>query len=328
MTVRIERIQFRNFRVLRDAELPLGPLTIIVGPNGSGKSTVWEALWYAQLGQTHRELPQAADVSHGAPDDLQVTLVFHDGSESTVRTLTSQRWTPLQPSESGAAIAGFTAALTRFEFDPTRMTGPCPLRAHETLDTRGSNLAGVLDRLRDEHPERFEALNEELPRWFPEFDRVLFETPHDGHRSFALRSRRSRARVPASSLSAGTRSALCLLALAHLADPPSLAFIEEPDAGVHPRLLQQIKDALVRLAYPRENGIDREPCQVIATTHSPYLLDLFRDHLDQVVISSRDASGATFQRLSEYPHVEEILGSGSLGEAWFTGILGGVPLEA
>jgi AAA15 family ATPase/GTPase len=40
----IESIEFRNFKILRDTTLPLGPCTILVGPNGSGKSTVLEGL--------------------------------------------------------------------------------------------------------------------------------------------------------------------------------------------------------------------------------------------------------------------------------------------
>src|SRR5262245_29849006 len=42
--VMIESVQFKNFKVLRDAELPLGRFTLIVGPNGSGKSTALQAL--------------------------------------------------------------------------------------------------------------------------------------------------------------------------------------------------------------------------------------------------------------------------------------------
>ena len=40
----IELMQFRNFKVLRDTQLPLSRFTLIVGPNGSGKSTVMQAL--------------------------------------------------------------------------------------------------------------------------------------------------------------------------------------------------------------------------------------------------------------------------------------------
>jgi ABC-type branched-subunit amino acid transport system ATPase component len=42
--MRIQSIRFRNVKLLRDATLPLEPLTVIVGPNNSGKTTVLEAL--------------------------------------------------------------------------------------------------------------------------------------------------------------------------------------------------------------------------------------------------------------------------------------------
>ncbi len=35
----IESIKYENFKILRDATLPLSPFTLIIGPNGSVKST-------------------------------------------------------------------------------------------------------------------------------------------------------------------------------------------------------------------------------------------------------------------------------------------------
>src|SRR5882724_9271973 len=40
----IEWIEFKNFKVLRNAKLPLGRFTLIVGANGSGKSTALYAV--------------------------------------------------------------------------------------------------------------------------------------------------------------------------------------------------------------------------------------------------------------------------------------------
>ena len=40
----ITKLRVRNFRSIRDAELELGPLTVIVGPNASGKSNLIDAL--------------------------------------------------------------------------------------------------------------------------------------------------------------------------------------------------------------------------------------------------------------------------------------------
>ncbi|MGD2108713.1 MAG: AAA family ATPase [Phycisphaerae bacterium] len=196
-----------------------------------------------------------------------------------------------------------------------------------TLDENGGKLAGVLDRLRDEHPERFEALNGELQEWLPEFDRVLFETPAQGSRSIALRVSGIQARIPAQELSQGTLLALAMLTIAYLPDAPPFVGFEEPDRGIHPRLLRDVRDALYRLAYPENYGEQRDPVQVVATTHSPYFVDLFSEHPEEIVIAEKIGNEATFRRLVDLPNFEEILEDAHLGEAWYTGILGGVPTE-
>ena len=128
------------------------------------------------------------------------------------------------------------------------------------LANTGANLAGVLDRLRDKNPERFEALNEQLGLWIPEFNRILFETPSVGQRSIALRTREGNHTIQANNLSQGTLIALALLTLAYLPDPPSIVCLEEPDRGLHPRLLRDVRDALYRLAYPEGSQVEARAC--------------------------------------------------------------------
>lgn len=338
----IESVHFKNFKVLRDATLPLQRLTLIVGPNGSGKSTAIQGL----LAIANRYLPVSRELwPVGAPEtpggETQVTaqLGERDGF-AVVRWRASRagtaRWA--EPTRRTNLQADLLATRTRdalrrlestraYFFQSKPMAAPAELEPEVELAEDGRNLAVVLDRIRDEAPERFEALNAELGRWLPEFDRVLFETPSPGHRSFALRTRAEQRPVQARNLSDGTLLALAMLCLAYTPDPPPVVCFEEPDHGLHPRLMRDVRDALHRLAYPENFGETREPVQVIATTHSPILLDLFRDHPEEVVIANKVGTEATFQRLSDIPNFEEILGECSLGDAWYTGILGGVPTE-
>ena len=48
---------------------------------------------------------------------------------------------------------------------------------------------------------------------------------------------------------------------------------------------------------------------------------------DRSAIERIHAMRATFARLSDLPDADEILAGGSLGDIWFSGILGGVPEE-
>jgi len=42
----ITRLQVRNFKSLRDIDIELGPLNVLVGPNMSGKSNILDALHF------------------------------------------------------------------------------------------------------------------------------------------------------------------------------------------------------------------------------------------------------------------------------------------
>ena len=215
-----------------------------------------------------------------------------------------------------------------FSLDANAISQAVRLEPQMVLSSTGANLAGVLDRLRDQSPERFEALNEQLGKWIPEFDKILFETLDQGKRSLALRTREGRHSIKAQNLSQGTLIALALLTIAYLPEPPSIVCLEEPDHGLHPRLLRDVRDALYRLAYPEGSNEKRDPVQVIATTHNPYFLDLFREHPDEIVIAEKVGLEGKFSRLSDRSDLEEILGDAPLSEVWYSGVLGGVPAGA
>ena len=216
-----------------------------------------------------------------------------------------------------------------YSFDAARIEMNSMLQDQVELAESGERLAVVLDRLRDNYPERFKRINEAIANWLPEFDSILFDVPTEGARCVALRTKEGKHKIAAKYLSQGTLIGLALLTLAYLPQPPSLVLLEEPDRGLHPRLLRDVKDALYRLSFPEESGEDREPVQVVATTHSPYFLDLFRDHPEQIIVAEKKGNEATFSRLVDRTDLEGLLdGESPLGDLWYTGVLGGVPSDA
>jgi predicted ATPase len=339
----IKAIHFTNFKVLRSAILPLGRLTVVVGPNGSGKSTALQALQVlaARFGSSvpawrFEQLRSAGD-PFGDEAEVELAVEWQPPFEKLVSTA---KWTASSfngdvDHEFRVGTPPNTAHVQQamqlirdsrvFALSASAIAKPVLLRPDLTLGDDGSGLAGVLDNLRDTAPERFEQFNSELARWLPEFDRVLFETPQPGHRAIALRASGAGYRVGAGDLSQGTLLALTLLTVAHLSNPPRLIGFEEPERGLHPRLLRDVQDALFRLAYPENFGESRPPSQVVVTTHSPYLLDLFREYPEQVVIAEKTESGAHFSRLIDRKEIDEILRDTQLGDAWYSGVLGGVP---
>jgi predicted ATPase len=204
---------------------------------------------------------------------------------------------------------------------------PALVKSGVELTTTGGNLAGVLADRRTTHPEEFVRLTAELFRMLPEFDEMDFVTHADNRLELRLRLADGNEWITAENLSQGTLYVLAILVLSFDPAPPAIVCIEEVDRGVHPRMLREIRDLLYRLSYPSETGARRAPVQVIATTHSPYMLDLFRDHPEEVVITEKHGAAARFVRLDGRADLVGTLSSGSLGDLWFSGVIGGIPEE-
>lgn len=329
----IQAVTFSNFRVLRDARLPLGGFTLLVGPNGSGKSTAMLGLEAAARSGnfgfdrlvTHGERGPVVVMVHWVQHPAVWRVTWRPGRAGEPdRFLSEPGAPPLDETlwnEALLELRGFRI----YALDAAAIAAAVSVEPNIELRSNGAALAAVLDRLRDEAPDRFEALADEFSACIPEFDRILFETPSSGHKALALRTRRGHHRISGSDLSQGTLLALALLTLAHIPNPPPFICLEEPDRGIHPRLLRDLRDAMYRLAYPDQFGEERHPTQVVATTHSPYLLDLYREHPEEIVIAHRDPDGAHFERLSDRSELAEILRETHLGDAWYSGVLGGVP---
>jgi predicted ATPase len=329
----IESIEFKNFKALRDTTLPLSRFTLIVGPNGSGKSTALQAFSALRHpGLPHFRQYRSLGVANSSPiglcakwkepgNDYTIGVLWQHGFLPNAQFCASAQNTLLQETRPRSALN----RSRFFALESNEIVRQVSLQPQMELETSGANLAGVLDRLRDQSPERFKGLNEQLKIWIPEFDQVLFDTPSQGHRSIALRTHKGGHKIEADQLSQGTIIALTLLTIASLPEPPSIVCLEEPDHGLHPRLLRDVRDALYRLAYPDAAYEKLEPVQVIATTHNPYFLDLFREHPEEIVIAEKVGLDATFSRLSDRSDLEEILGDAPLSEVWYSGVLGGVP---
>ncbi len=344
----IESIEFINYKALRKTILPLAPFTLLLGPNGSGKTSVLQALeGIANIFPRPAGLPQRTakrfvpnpSVTTNDPNvGVEIKLRLCRGNRFVIATF---RWfsngpgkpqfkyedgTDLSPAEE-KDLQFWLGRMQVFALDFAAIAQPVPVNSGASLQPNGAGLAAVLDDLKDNQPERWDALLAELCRWLPEYDYILFDKPQQGSKGIVLRTKKGGHRIPAQELSQGTLVALALLTLAYLPDPPSVVGLEEIDRGLHPRLLRHLQDALYRLSNPESCGETRPPIQVIATTHSPYLLDMYREHPEEVVLARKEGLEVEMKRLTDIEHYEEILGDSPLSEVWYSGVLGGVSVK-
>ena len=328
----IASVAFRRFKALRNTQIGLGPFNLVIGPNGSGKTSLIDAL--IRLRQLAKFPPSFAADTKARSEGPEIQFGFSPPFESVGVKLSCVSETVcdfLQVTADDSTLwprlknSAFT--IQSYTFEHTALAAPSARDASPILASNGGHLATTLASWRGSSPERFAQFQSEVIRLFPEYSGVRVEDAGSDNVVLSLGLKGESNSVFAENLSQGTLYLLGILALSLSPSPGAVICIEEIDRGIHPRFLREVRDALYRLSYPDALGEKRAAVQVIATTQSPYMLDQFKDHPVVVVFLQKEGSASRFVRLCDLPYVKELLQEGSLGDLWYSGILGGVPAE-
>ena len=335
----IAAVHFRNFKALRSAAVRLAPFNLVLGPNGSGKTSLIQALLRLR---TLAALPavHAEDLKGQRPTGPQIEFHFNppfqnvrvtlgcNSAELVCNSLVVDHPVGLPGVALWGELRTQLQSIRAFLLDHYAMAGPTKREEGAELSSNGGNIAAVLAGWKEKQPTVFAALEQEFCRLMPEFSTLGFREVRGGRIELTAQlAQNGHEVIPADSLSQGTLYLLAILTLAFTPEPPAVVCLEEADRGMHPRSLREVRDALYRLSYPQDCGMDRAPVQVIATTHSPYLLDQFKEHPEEVVLASKHGREANFERLSDRADLMEMMKEAHLGDLWYSGILGGVPGE-
>jgi AAA domain, putative AbiEii toxin, Type IV TA system/AAA ATPase domain len=171
------------------------------------------------------------------------------------------------------------------------------------LGPEGKNVSGVLATIcEDEKAKR------SLVTWLnelsaSEIENLEFREFLDLGDVMAVFIERGGKRISVRSISDGTLHFLGTLLTLRTAEPGSLILIEEIEAGLHPsriRLLVEYLEAVIR----------ELEVQIIATTHSPVLLQwLSDDALRNAIVFGRvpDREGTVMRRLGDLPYFNEVV---------------------
>jgi len=193
------------------------------------------------------------------------------------------------------------------------------------MERSGFGLARCLDDILGYDRAAFDGLEDRFRRMFPEVVRIMlkpesaYRTPQDNPEQIDMLSRadgkgihfklKGGAEVAATQASDGLLLVLAYLAVLHLPEPPRVLLVEEPENGIHPSRLKDI------LSIVRELVKEQSHTQVILTTHSPYVIDLFKP--EEVTLCRKGDDGAvSVHRLSKSKTVAEQIDVFTLGEIW------------
>lgn len=202
---------------------------------------------------------------------------------------------------------------------------------HEELGPSGEHLASLLALLKQRQPDKFEKLLNQVRRLFPHITDISVSGAGGGTwgwKTLRIHERDNGYDVAFNSqqTSDGVLRFLAVASLLYLNKLPSIVMFEEPENGIHPQLLREVIQLLRDLTHQKSP----RQCQVFFTTHSPYVLDEFLDHPEEVFIMERSQpqAGATIKQLSKASQLREVRDSfSSLGEAWYSGLIGGTVRE-
>lgn len=176
---------------------------------------------------------------------------------------------------------------TGFDVGPrSAIRRPAPTETFPTLADDGGNLSAVLLFLMTEHREEWEELEVRLRSAVPGFLSIAVKLRGGTGTAIGVwREEGVPGELTFADLSDGTLRLLCWAALCLSPAPPPLVCIDEPEIGLHPRVLPVLASLLRSLATR---------AQVIVATHSPYLLSQF--DLEQIAVMRKEGGKAVFRR--------------------------------
>jgi predicted ATPase len=155
-------------------------------------------------------------------------------------------------------------------------------RAEKHVRADGQNLIAVLHTLYENDRDFEEFLDNAMHAAFPDdYEKLSFPPAEHGRTEMRVRRKHRKTADSAADLSDGTLRFLLLITILGGTDPAPLIAIDEPETGLHPRMLPIIAEVAA-------NAVTKT--QVIFSTHSPKLLDAFRDDLPTTTIVTSNGS--------------------------------------
>ena len=183
-------------------------------------------------------------------------------------------------------------------------------RQEKRVEPDGQNLIAVLSTLYQSDRQFEEFLDNAMASAFPDdYEKLTFPPAEDGRTQLRVRRKHRKRADRAADLSDGTLRFLLLMTILGSPDPAPLIAIDEPETGLHPRMLPII-------AAVAENAAMKT--QVILSTHSPEFLDAFRDEPPTTTVVTSDGSETKLANI-DGDQLKQWLKEYSLGRFAFSG---------
>lgn len=202
--------------------------------------------------------------------------------------------------------------LSYFNPDAVRKALPVAKpQAH--INNSGDNLSNVVSYMEREHKKTFQTVLDSIADKIPGIDSISTEKTQDGRLLLCFHNNNFEKPFYASQMSDGTLKLFSYLLLLSDPSPHSFLCIEEPENGLHHRLLEILADEF--RAYADDKS---KKSQVFITTHQPYFVNALSP--EEVWIMEKGDDGfSTIRRASDDELVCNLVGEGlPLGNLWYS----------
>ena len=346
----MDYIKIHNFKSIKDVDIELRPINILIGANGSGKSnflSFFEFLnnlyerklteYIALNGGEDKFLHHGSKVS----DLIIVQLRFNDKRDGysfglkkgvnglifqyeslmvnlgIVNISTFEKESNLKTSADIQAhyILDYLKGLKKYHFHDTGKNAPFNKTSHIPNDTyflyeKGDNLAAFLYDIQQKHPIVYNRIIKVIQSIAPYFSDFYFQPNTEGYLRLLWQDKYSSTVYGATDLSDGTIRFMALTTLFMQPNLPQTIIIDEPELGLHPFALSKLA-GMIKSAASKGS-------QVIVATQSTDLLSYFEPD-DIIAVDQRDGA-SVFNRLKQ-EDLDVWLTDYSLGELWKRNII-------
>lgn len=355
----IDRIIIDNFKSIKHADVALQKINVLIGPNNAGKSNFLKAIFHSK-NSTSDDYDDII-VKNDNKDNLKTNFGFYLDKKSYAATkYEDQSWEDViykfdnieykKPRYPFDVLKLCLTGTKIYKPDLAKLHLPYPVfQNDDTVLEDASNIASFLQTCLNKHRKYFNAITEELKKVLPIFDEIIIENvieEVEETESAKSKSKRIEIQQPkikigfrdfkdriiwAEDLSEGALYYVALLCIIHQPNPPKLLMLEEPERGIHPRRIKDVID-LIRILS------EEKDIQIIFTTHSPLVVDLFEDEPESIFVFEMKDGFTEIKNLQtdiNEPLNKELEAQGiesnkdygtSLGDKWVFGFLGGVPV--
>ena len=219
--------------------------------------------------------------------------------DSNAETILAQMpsWAIGAGSKDGAATASIQKALRSWSTHRDMRTdsnseirGAVVTRQDRRVEPDGQNLVAVLHTLYTNDRDFEQFLDRAMSAAFPnDYEALAFPPEADGRTQLRVRRKHRNRADSSADLSDGTLRFLLLMTILGSPDPAPLIAIDEPETGLHPRMMSLVAEVA---------GNAARKSQIIFSTHSPSFLDAFDDEPPTTTIVTMEDSETVLKTIA------------------------------